>query len=147
MKAFIKYLLNSLKYLAIQGLSEIVVIVILEYAGLRVLSDFSRANLFVENVEDVAWSIGMKTAMFGLFYLPLFIGISALLSRKIIINSFKYSIINAVINIFLFIVYFILRSAEFSEVLNLFIATLLASAIIIALLKIRENKKPQVSTA
>lgn len=147
MKAFFKYLLNGLKYLIIQGITEIVVIVILEYVGLRVLSDFSRANLFIENVESVAWSIGMKIAMFCLFYLPLFVGMSALLSRKSIINSFKYSIINAVINILLFMVYFILRSADFSEVLNLFIATLLASAIIIAIVKIRGNKKPQVSTA
>jgi hypothetical protein len=145
MKEIYKYLLNGLKYLVIQGITEIVLIVTLEYSGFKILTDFSSTNLFIENIEAVVWSISMKTAMFCLFYLPLFVGISALLTWKNITNILKYSIINAFLNALLFMVYFALRNANFSEIANLFIATLLASTLIIITVKVMENKKRQAA--
>ncbi len=54
MKIFLRYFVTGLKYLIIQGIIEIVIIVLLEYLGFNALLDFSRSNLFVENIEGVA---------------------------------------------------------------------------------------------
>jgi len=76
MKTILKYLFEGLKYLIIQGILEVIVIVLLEYSGFKVLLDFSKSNLLIENIAGVAWAISMKTAIFSLIYLPLFVLIS-----------------------------------------------------------------------
>jgi hypothetical protein len=84
----------------------------------------------------------MRTAFFGLLYLPLFIGISAFLKWKNITNVLAYSIVNLFINILIFMINFSLRDLSFHEVSNLFFAMLLASAIIIVSVKIMNSRKP-----
>jgi hypothetical protein len=135
-KSIFYYSVQGLKYLIIQGIIEILVILLFEYAGLKVLGWFSRSSLFIENVEGIAWSIGMKSAMFSIIYVPLFV----ILSRRAIIS---YSLINLGLNSILYIIYiFILRKASFSEVLPLSIATVLSSLIIvIASLNAQKDKK------
>ena len=72
MAKFFQYVLVALKYLIMQGFVEIILIVLFEYLGIKVLMDFSRANLLIENVQGVAWEISMKTIMFSFIYIPLF---------------------------------------------------------------------------
>lgn len=131
MKIFLRYFVTGLKYLIIQGIIEIVIIVLLEYLGFNALLDFSRSNLFVENIEGVAWAISMKTAIFSLIYLPLFAVISFLLAWKKVTSKFKFSIINALLSIALLLILFLLKHLNFSEMLPPLMSTLIASLIII----------------
>ena len=137
MKRFFKYLFTGFKYLLIQGFIEIVVIVALEYLGIKVLSHFSKTNLFIENVQGVAWEISMKTIMFSFVYIPVFIGVCALLGWKKGVSSFVYGVTNALL-MFLFSILFLffLRHAVFSEVLNILIVTVFSSIIILVATKI-----------
>jgi len=150
MTNFFHYLLLGLKYLIIQGLVEIFLIVLLEYLGVKVLIDFSKANLLIENVQGVAWEISMKTIMFSLVYIPLFIATLVLISRKKVKSNFLYGNINGILSIFLSIVFLLLlRKVAFSEVLNLLIVTLSSSILILIAIKIinRTNRPPPAFVA
>ena len=81
-RKLIRYLFIGLKYLLIQGVVEIVLILGIEYLGVKVLSDFSKANSILENIEGVSWEIVMKTLMFSIIYIPFFIWICVLLDWK-----------------------------------------------------------------
>lgn len=144
MGKFFQNLLTALKYLLIQGLFEIAIIVFFEYVGIKVLTDFSKNNLLIENIQGVAWEISMKTVMFSFAYIPLFIAASALLRKKGAKDIFLYGIINGVISILLSIVFLLfLRQATLSDVSNLLIATLLSSVLILVTIKIVSNSKRQ----
>lgn len=144
MAKFFQNLLTALKYLLIQGLFEILLIVLFEYAGIKVLTDFSKANLLIENIQGISWEISMKTIMFSLVYIPLFMAASALLIKSEVNRSFLYGIINGTLSILLSIVFLLLlRKADFSDVSNLLFATLLSSVLILVIVKIRNNPKRQ----
>lgn len=131
MKIFFKYLFTGLKYLILQGIIEIIIIVISEYLGFKVLLDFSKSNLLIENIEGVAWAISMKTAIFSLIYLPLFAVISSLLTWKKLGGNFIFSIVNALLSEALLLTLFLLKHLSFVEMLPPLISTLVASLIII----------------
>ena len=143
MRALFKYLLNGLKYLVVQGIAEIGIVLVMVYLGINfeAMVYASTTGLFIENVQGVAWNIGMKTAVYGLFYVPLFAGISALLTWMNITDNLRYSVVNLFLSVLLFAVNSSLRDADHSEVSNLFIATILASVIIIMTVRMRENKE------
>jgi len=144
MANFFQNLLTALKYLLIQGLFEILLIVLFEYTGIKVLTDFSKANLLIENIQGISWEISMKTIMFSLVYIPLFMAASALLIKSEVNRSFLYGIINGTLSILLSIVFLLLlRKADFSDVSNLLFATLLSSVLILVIVKIRNNPKRQ----
>ncbi len=144
MTRFFQYLLIALKYLLMQGLVEIILIVLFEYLGIKVLIDFSRANLFIENVQGVAWEISMKTIMFSFIYLPLFIVVSTLLWWRKLKNHLVYSFINVLLSLLLSLIFLLLlRQVDFSAVFNLLIVTLLSSVLILIITKIINSNTPR----
>jgi hypothetical protein len=143
MARFFRNLLTALKYLFLQGLVEIILVVFLEYLDIKVLMDFSKGNLLIENIQGVVWEISMKTIIFSLVYIPLFIALSSLLSNKKLSNSFLYVVINGVLSILLSIVFLLfLRQIAFPEVLNLLIVTLSSSILILVAAIIINGTKP-----
>ncbi|RFM32359.1 hypothetical protein [Chitinophaga silvisoli] len=128
-----KKLFAGFKYLIFQGAIEILLIITMEYLGINTLADFSKSNLLIENIEGVAWAIAMKTIIFSLLYLPLFLIIISLLSGKKTINASTLSIVNAILSVFLLLVLFLIKRLELSEMLFPLVATLIAALIIIVL--------------
>ena len=144
-RKLIRYLFIGLKYLLIQGVVEIVLILGIEYLGVKVLSDFSKANSILENIEGVSWEIVMKTLMFSIIYIPFFIWICVLLDWKKSKVNFRYSIVNTFLNLFLAVIFLVfLRKADISEVRNLLIVTVLASVLIFLIIREKDDKKVQL---
>ena len=144
-RKLIRYLFIGLKYLLIQGVVEIVLILGIEYLGVKVLSDFSKANSILENIEGVSWEIVMKTLMFSILYIPFFIWICVLLDWKKSKVNFRYSIVNTFLNLFLAVIFLVfLRKADISEVRNLLIVTVLASVLIFLIIREKDDKKVQL---
>ena len=144
-RKLIRYLFIGLKYLLIQGVVEIVLILGIEYLGVKVLSDFSKANSILENIEGVSWEIVMKTLMFSIIYIPFFIWICVLLDWKKSKVNFRYSIVNTFLNLFLAVIFLVfLRKADISEVRNLLIVTVLASVLILLIIREKDDKKVQL---
>ena len=140
MKMFFKYLLTGLKYLIIQSSFEIVIIVIGEYFGFKVLPDFSKNNLFVENVEGVAWAISMKAAIFSLIYLPLFAIICYLWAGTELKTKLMFGIVNALLDVTLLTILVLLKHLDFQEGLPPFVSTVIASLIIIVIIVLTRRK-------
>ena len=144
-RKLIRYLFIGLKYLLIQGVVEIVLILGIEYLGVKVLSDFSKANSILENIEGVSWEIVIKTLMFSIIYIPFFIWICVLLDWKKSKVNFRYSIVNTFLNLFLAVIFLVfLRKADISEVRNLLIVTVLASVLIFLIIREKDDKKVQL---
>jgi len=114
------------------------VIVILEYLGFNALLEFSKSNLFVENIEGVTWAISIKTAIFSFIYLPLFVIINFLLAWRKHTGNLIFSTINALLSVLLLLILFLLKHLNLSEMLPPLVSTLIASLIIILI-----NKKWQ----
>jgi hypothetical protein len=138
MKAIFENLLTGMKYLISQGLLEIIIILILEYLRFGVLSDIStKNNLLIENIQGIAWGISMKTVIFSIIYLPLFVVINFLLAWRKLRSTFAQSIVNTILNIALLFALFLLKRKDFMEILPLLTATLIASLIIIVVVNRR----------
>jgi hypothetical protein len=137
MKAFLKYLFTGFKYLLLQGVAEIVMILALEYMGFQAMLDFSKSNLLIENIEGIAWAISMKTVIFSLLYLPLFIIISYWLTRNKMACTLSFSIVNALLSSLLLVTLLLLKHKDLGEMIVPMTATLFASFLIIIIVKIK----------
>jgi hypothetical protein len=131
MQTFLKYLFIGFKYLFFQAIIEIILIITLEYLGFNPLLDFSKSNLLIQNIEGVTWAISMKTIIFCILYLPLFILISNIMAWKNIKSNLMYSIINAILNAALLLTLFLLKHLDIAEIFRPLIPTVIASLTII----------------
>lgn len=122
MKNIFNVLIEGCKYWILQGLIEILVILIICYSGNSFLFDFSLANLFIENVQFVVWIITYKTIMFFLFYLILFYFIT-LFTKQRLRSSY--------INLLLSLIWFVAMSKDKSQSSIPFLSTSLTSSILI----------------
>ena len=135
MKTFFKYLFTGFKYLFLQTIIEIILIIILEYLGFNPLLDFSKSNLLIENIEGVTWAISMKTIIFCVMFLPLFIIIKYIMAWKNIKSNIMDSIINATLNATLLLTLYLLKHLDVAEILRPLIPTVMASLVIILIMK------------
>lgn len=133
----IKVILTGLKFWVVQNAIEIVVILVLGYLGVDVMSDFCKQCLFIENLEDTAWGIGIKTFIFLLPYLVVFTLISSISYFKSIENVLKYRVLNAVISSIIIILIGILKPTELKEMLLPFLSTLISSILIIIFVRFK----------
>jgi hypothetical protein len=133
MRFFFKYLFTSVKYLLVQGIIEIIVITILEYLGFNALSlvDFSISNLFTDNIQSISWLIAIKTMLFGLAYLVLFVVACYVLNKKQSLNRFIFSILNSAVNASLWLTLFLLEHVSGRDMMSAMLAILLASGVIV----------------
>jgi hypothetical protein len=133
MRFFFKYLFTSVKYLLVQGIIEIIVITILEYLGFNALSlvDFSISNLFTDNIQSISWLIAIKTLLFGLAYLVLFVVACYVLHKKQSLNRFIFSILNSAVNASLWLILFLLEHVSGRDMMSAMFAILLASGVIV----------------
>ncbi len=142
---FLKYLLNGVKYFAIQLLIETFIVVILTYLGLP----YSGMAIGSEPLWKVIigtfgfYTFG-KLVIFSWIYLPFFVGISAYKKYQ---SQLAFSVLNGLLYILLplFFLCFLLvvynRDLNFIDMLNPIIATILTSALIIITVKIMESRK------
>jgi len=141
MKPVLKYFLNGLKYFVLQTLLETALIVVLMYMG------FSYSEMIVGGeplweiiIGILGYHAMFKSMIYSWIYLLLFITVGFIVKPK---NQVTFSFINGVLSLLLPLMILFLRGLTVLEMANVFIATLLASAIIIGAVKIMENRKRQ----
>jgi hypothetical protein len=144
---FLKYLLIGVKYFAIQLLIETFVVVILTYLGLPysglIVGGSSLGEVIIGTFGFYTF---YKAIFFSWLYLPLFASISAYKKYQ---NQFAFSILNGVLCLpfpllvlcFQWMVYD--HDLDLINKLNLLIAPILTSALIIVIVKMIENRKRQ----
>jgi hypothetical protein len=141
-KTVFRYLFIGLIYLIAQGIIEMIVIIVLEQLGVKVLEDFSSGNLLTENIEGVIWSISMKMAIFSIAYLPLLAIVSFLLNRQNKNNHQIFSILNLVLSEALLLTLSLLKHLDLTKMYPVLLVTLIASIIImlVAIYKVSLSK-------
>jgi len=141
MKPVLKYFLNGLKYFVLQTLLETALIVVLMYMGLSYSEMIVGGEPLWEIIIGILGYHAMfKSMIYSWIYLLLFITVGFIVKPK---NQVTFSFINGVLSLLLPLVILFLRGLTVLEMANVFIATLLASAIIIGAVKIMENRKRQ----
>lgn len=130
MKQLFKYIVNGLKYFILQTLLETALIIILMYFGLPYSGILVGSEPLWEIIIAVLGYHAMfKSLTYSWIYLLLFIVINFYTKSE---KQIIYSFINAVLSLLLPLSILILRGLTFTEMASVFIATLLASTIIIA---------------
>lgn len=129
MKRVLTYILVGCKYFVLQTFLEVVFILFLMYLG------FSYSNMqvgneqFYENVLGILWFHGFfKAIIFGIPFLVLFTSICLIGNFK---SKIRYSLVNLILSLSLPITIKFLRDLTFVEMGSVFIATILASLVII----------------
>jgi hypothetical protein len=130
MKKFALLFLFGFIYIVFQGLVEIVLITFMEYFGVDVLLDFSLSNLFIENVQGVAWAISMKMIMFSIVYIPLFLMIGMFFFKNKFSNPF-YGIVNGILCATLLSVLFLLKGYGLGALVLPLLMSIISSIFII----------------
>jgi hypothetical protein len=131
MKSVLKYFLNGLKYFMLQTLLETALIVVLMYMGI------SYSEIIVDGEplwEAIIGILGyhaiFKSIMYSWIYLLIFVTVAFIVNPN---KQVIFCFINGVLSLLLPLVILFLRGLTILEMANVFIATLLASAIIIGM--------------
>lgn len=139
MKKQFKSLLNGIRYFVIQSLGETFFIIVLMYLGLPYSEMLVGGEPLWEIIIGIlGYNAFFKLLIFGWIYLLLFVGISAYKKDK---SQFFFSLVNGLLSLLLPLAILFLRHLDLKEMANILIATVLTSALIIATVKIRENRK------
>lgn len=127
----LKQIFCALKFWFAQNIIELSVILVLGYLGIDVMGDFCKKCLFIENFEATIWGIGIKTFIFLLPYLLLFTITSFIPYFHNIQTKLKYTYLNSLISCSLILLIGILKPHDTKEILLPFLATFIASILII----------------
>jgi len=127
-------LFTAFKFWIIQNFVEIIIILLLEYSGINVMSDFCKKCLLIENIEATAWGIGFKALIFLLPYLLLFVLMSFLPYFKKSSSNFRYALLNGIVSCAIILLIGILKS---KEILLPVLSVSISSCIIIVYTKLK----------
>ena len=131
MKSVLKYFLNGLKYFMLQTLLETALIVVLMYMGISYSEIIVDGEPLWEAIIGILGYHAMfKSNMYFWIYLLIFVTVAFIVKPN---KQIIFCFINGVLSLLLPLVILFLRGLTILEMANVFIATLLASAIIIGM--------------
>ena len=143
MKKFYKYLLNGIKYFAMQSIGETIFIIILMYFGLPYSGMLVGGEPLWEVIIGIlGYHAFFKLLIYGWVYLPLFVGINF---YKGFHSELQFSIVNAVLSLLLPVLILFLRHLSIHEMENIFIATFITSGLIILFARNYDNKRSETT--
>jgi hypothetical protein len=131
MKSVLKYFLNGLMYFMLQTLLETALIVVLMYMGISYSEIIVGGEPLCEIIIGILGYHAMfKSIMYSWIYLLIFVTVAFIVKPN---KQVIFCYMNGVLSLLLPIVILLLRGLTVLEMANVFIATLLASAIIIGM--------------
>lgn len=138
----LKNISTALVFWIVQNVVETIVVLILGYIGFDVMGEFCKNCLLIENIEGAAWGMGIKSLIFLLPYILLFVIISYVPLFNNNQSNIKNAFLNAVISCLIIILIGILRPDELLQMWRPLLATFVSSGLIILFLKLKAGSCP-----